>query len=297
MSNPPDSLVAGFEPHRTWLTGLAYRMLGSQSEAEDAVQEAWLRWREVAREDVVQPRAYLSRTVTRLCLDRLKSAQAQREVYVGPWLPEPIVDAAGHWQAGPDVASEFASDLSYALMLALERLSPLERAAFLLHDVFETGFDEIARTLGRSEAACRQLASRARERVREARPRFTVSIKDCERLAAAFLFAAQSGNADQLKQLLSEDAKFVSDGGGQVNSARKPLHGRNRIVKLMLGLRRRYPLPMDARVEFAHINGHAGCIVRQADGRPIQTVALDFNDDGHVRALYIVRNPDKLRHL
>lgn len=297
MSESPDSLVADFEPHRAWLTGLAYRMLGSQAEAEDAVQEAWLRWREAVHAEVEQPRAYLARTVTRLCLDRLKSAQAQREVYVGPWLPEPIVDGAGHWQAGPDVASEFASDLSYALMLSLERLSPLERAAFLLHDVFDTGFDEIARTLGRSEAACRQLAYRARERVREGRPRFSVSIKDCERLAAAFLFAAQSGDADQLKQLLAEDAQFIADGGGRVAAAGIPVSGRDRIIKLMLGLRRKQPLPADARVQFTPINGQAGCIVREADGRPIQTIALDFNDDGRVRALYVVRNPDKLRHL
>ena len=297
MSEAPNPLIADFEPHRAWLGGLAYRMLGSQAEAEDVVQEAWLRWREVAHEAVEQPRAYLSRTVTRLCLDRLKSAQAQREVYVGPWLPEPVVDEAGHWQAGPDVASEFASDLSYALMLALERLSPLERAAFLLHDVFDTGFEEIAQTLGRSPAACRQLASRARDRVREARPRFSVSIRDCERLAAAFLLAAQSGNADQLKQLLAEDAQLISDGGGRVSAAGIPVRGRDRIIKLMQGLRRKYPLPEDARVEFTPINGQAGCIVRQADGQPIQTIAFEFAGDGHVSALYIVRNPDKLRHL
>ena len=297
MSQADAGLTADFEPHRAWLTGLAYRMLGSQAEAEDAVQEAWLRWREVARDEVEQPRAFLSRTVTRLCLDRLKSAQAQREVYVGPWLPEPVVDQAAHWQPGPDVASEFASDLSYALMLALERLSPLERAAFLLHDVFDTGFSEIAATLGRSEAACRQLASRARERVRDTKPRFTVSIQDCERLAAAFLFAAQSGDADQLKQLLAEDAQFISDGGGRASAAGIPVHGRDRIIKLMLGLRRKHPLPADAQVEFTRINGQAGCIVRQADGRPIQTIAIDFAEDGKVSALYIMRNPDKLRHV
>lgn len=297
MNGAHDRLIGAFEPHRPWLTGLAYRMLGSRAEAEDCVQEAWLRWREVPHESVGQPRAYLSRTVTRLCLDRLKSAQAQREVYVGPWLPEPIVDEAGHWQAGPDAASEFADDLSYALMLALERLSPLERAAFLLHDVFDTGFAEIAATLGRSEAACRQLASRARERIREARPRFTVSIRDCERLAAAFLFAAQTGDADQLKQLLAEDALFLSDGGGQVAAAGIPVQGRDRIIKLMLGLRSKHPLPVDARAEFVLINGQAGCIVREPDGRPIQTVALEFDGDGRVRALYVVRNPDKLRHL
>jgi RNA polymerase sigma-70 factor (ECF subfamily) len=297
MREETDSLVSDFEPHRAWLTGLAYRMLGSQAEAEDAVQEAWLRWREVSREKVEQPRAFLARTVTHLCLDRLKSAQAQREVYVGPWLPEPIVDEAALWQAGPDALGEFASDLSYALMLSLERLSPLERAAFLLHDVFDTDYDEIARTLGRSEAACRQLASRARERVHDAKPRFTVSIQDCERLAAAFLIAAQSGDAGQLKELLAEDAQFISDGGGRVAAAGIPVRGRDRIVKLMLGLRLKHPLPADAQLEFVRINGQAGCIVREADGQPIQTVALDFAADGRVSALYVVRNPDKLRHL
>ncbi len=172
MTEAEPSLTDSFELHRGPLLGLAYRMLGSRAEAEDAVQEAWLRWRETDRSRVQQPRAFLTQTVTRLCLDRLKSAQAQREVYVGPWLPEPILEDESLLQPGPEAASEFASDLSNAFMLALERLSPLERAAFLLHDIFDTDFAEVARALGRSEAACRQLAARARSRVREARPRY-----------------------------------------------------------------------------------------------------------------------------
>jgi RNA polymerase sigma-70 factor (ECF subfamily) len=297
MTGDEAALVEDFEPHRGYLRGLAYRMLGSHAEAEDAVQEAWLRWRDADRSDITHPRAFLARTVTRLCLDRLKSAQAQREVYVGPWLPEPIVDDDALAQPGPDAASEFASDLSYAFMLALERLSPLERAAFLLHDVFDAEFTEVAAALGRSEAACRQLASRARTRIREARPRFEVSSEDCERLATAFLQAARSGDADGLKQLLADDARLLSDGGGRVAAAGIPLLGRERVIKFLVGISRKYPPPADARARFARINGLPGFVITLADGTPLQTTVIEPSADGRVGAIYVVRNPDKLRHL
>src|SRR3954454_5899397 len=195
-----DRAVDAFEAHRGHLLGLAYRMLGSVAEAEDVVQEAYLRWHEANTDGVSDPRAYLARVVTRLGLDHLKSARVRREHYVGPWLPEPVVDADA-LSAG--TASEYADDVTVALLLALERLSPLERAAFLLHDVFDLDFAEVARTLGRSEAACRQLASRARTHLREARPRFTAPPEAGERLAGAFLRAARSGEVTALAQLLT----------------------------------------------------------------------------------------------
>lgn len=246
---------------------------------------------------VDHPRAFLSQTVTRLCLDRLKSAQARREVYVGPWLPEPVLESEALLQPGPNDAGEFAGDLSYAFMLALERLSPLERAAFLLHDVFDADFAEVAQALGRSEAACRQLASRARTRVREARPRYKISAEKSEQLTAAFLLAAQNGDAEALKKLLMEDARFISDGGGRVAAAGIPIQGRERVVKAMVGFALKHPLPADARFTLTRINGLPGVVVRAADGMPIQTAAIEFGTDGLVAAVYVVRNPDKLRHL
>lgn len=289
--------VAEFEQHRRHLTGLAYRMLGSHAEAEDAVQEAWLRWSEADRSAVEQPRAFLSRTVTRLCLDRLKSAQVQREVYVGPWLPDPLIEAAGATANEPEMASELASDLSYAFMLALERLTPSERAAFLLHDVFEMDFSEVAGTLGRSEASCRQLATRARQHIREERPRFTPTTEQHTRLMQMFLMTAQTGNVEQLGKMLAQDAVFLSDGGGVATAARIPVVGRERVAKAFSGFTVKHGPPADARVRAARINGMAGVYVSAADGTPIQTLAVEFGDDSLIKALYVVRNPHKLAHL
>jgi RNA polymerase sigma-70 factor (ECF subfamily) len=195
MSDGPaasDGGAADFEPHRRRLAGLAYRMLGSVADAQDVVQDAWLRWRTVDRTTVDDPRAFLARIVTRLCLDRLKSARAQREIYVGPWLPEPVMDEGTF---GMEPGAEAALDLSAALMLALERLSPLERAAFLMHDVFDASFEEVGAAIGRPAATCRQLALRARRHVQAARPRFAVSADEGERIAAAFRDAAAAGDA------------------------------------------------------------------------------------------------------
>src|SRR5262249_11568311 len=208
----PDEAAVTFEPHRRRLTGLAYRMLGSLSEAEDIVQEAYLRWHAAERERVGNPRAYLSRTVARLCLDHLKSARARRETHIRPWLPEPI---AGETPLAPDTASELADDLSVALLMTLERLSPLERAAFLLHDVFEMEFGDIAKVLERSESACRQLAARGRAHVREARPRFRVPESEAARLSDAFHRAIVTGDAAEFAELLAADAILYADGGGK----------------------------------------------------------------------------------
>ena len=284
--------AASFEEHRRHLIGLAYRMLGSLAAAEDAVQEAYLRWHAADRAPVANPRAFLSTVVTRLCLDQLKSAQAQRESYVGPWLPEPVVDDAS---LAAETASEYAHDLSVALMLTLERLSPLERAAFLLHDVFDMGFAEIASALGRSEAACRQLAARARAHVHAARPRFTASADEGARLADAFRAAAASGDAAALAQLLAKDAVLYTDGGGKRPAALNPIHGADKIARLLEGLARKAAPAEEWRFRSARINGAPGYILEEPDGAT-QTVAFDFQN-GRITAVYVVRNPDKLRRV
>lgn len=232
-----------FERHRAHLTALAYRMLGSVAEAEDAVQDAFLRWHRTDRTGVAEPRAFLARVVTRLCLDRLKAARHRRETYVGPWLSEPLVEDPALAVPPPE---DLARDVSVALMLALERLSPLERAAFLLHDGFDLGFDEIAAALGRSEAACRQLASRARANVQAARSRFAVDAAERTRLAAAFFAASRSGDAVALRDLLATEATLHTDGGGRRRAALNVIAGAGRIARFFAGLARkgRNPTPL-----------------------------------------------------
>jgi RNA polymerase sigma-70 factor (ECF subfamily) len=281
--------AASFEPHRSHLMGLAYRMLGSMADAEDSVQEAYLRWRGADSGKVENPRAFLSRVVTHLCLDQLKSARSRRETYVGPWLPEPVLESAG---LDADAASDYAHDLSVALMLTLERLSPLERAAFLLHDVFEVGFAEIAATLGRSETACRQLAARGRSHVQAARPRYRPSAEEAARLLAVFKQAAESGNSAGLAAFLADDVVLVSDGGGKRAAALNPIRGADHIVRLFEGLARKAP-PGQFRLRAAPINGMPGFVVAEPGGG-VQTIALEIAN-GKIAAIYLVRNPDKLR--
>jgi len=287
----PDPVIA-FEPHRRRLTALAYRMLGSVAEAEDVVQEAYLRWHATDRAAVADPRAFLSKIVSRLCVDHLRSARVRRETYVGPWLPEPVLDAAA---LNAETASEYAEDLTVALMLALERLSPLERAAFLLHDVFEMDFPEIAEALGRNQAACRQLATRARQHIRAARPRFPVSEDDGARLAAAFLDASRSGDAAALAQLLTESAVLHTDGGGKRQAALNPIFGRDKIIRFLVAIAGT-PEPRPA-IEFrpVQVNGLPGFVLTWPDGTA-QTLALEI-EQGAIATIYVVLNPDKLRHI
>jgi RNA polymerase sigma-70 factor (ECF subfamily) len=277
-----------FEPHRKYLVGVAYRMLGSVAEAEDAVQDAFLRWQNVDRAQVAEPRAYLARIVARLCLDRLKSARAQREQYVGTWLPEPVVE-----DAAPSPSS-VADDISVALLMTLERLSPLERAAFLLHDVFDMDYGDIASVLERSEAACRQLATRGREHVRDERPRFEPSKEAESRLVGAFATAMISGDVDGLAAILAEDAVFYSDGGGKRLAALNPIFGRDKIVRFFKGIRDKGALPTPQTARPARINGLPGFVLHEAEG--LETIALETSGDKIV-AIYEIRNPDKLRHL
>src|SRR5262245_18925575 len=262
--------AASFEPHRRRLRGLAYRMLGSMAEAEDAVQEAYLRWHDANRASVEDPRAFLMTTTTRICLDVLKSARVRREEYVGSWLPDPVTDTAS---LAPDAQTELAEDLSVALLLALDRLSPLERAAFLLHDVFDYSFTQVASALGRNEAACRQLASRARTRVREARPSgvvpprsapSTINPKHAE-IVSAFITASRSGDVDGLMRMLARDAKIVTDGGGKVAAALNVIEGADRVAAFLTGVvRKGFTDDMTARLET--INGLPGLILSRPNG-------------------------------
>jgi RNA polymerase sigma-70 factor (ECF subfamily) len=290
---------AAFEPHRRRLLGLAYRMLGSMAEAEDAVQEAYLRWHDTDRSRIEEPRAFLMTTTTRICLDVLKSARMKREEYVGPWLPDPVTDTAS---LAPDAQTELAEDLSVALLLALERLSPLERAAFLLHDVFDYSFAQVADALGRNEAACRQLAARARAHVRQARPRGVAPQRQPAdaidpkhaQLVSAFIAASRSGDIDTLMRLLASDARVVTDGGGKVTAALNVIEGADRAAAFLTGVVRK-GWTDDLTVRMAVINGLPGVLV-VGQGGLVQTTALEVVD-GVVKAIYVVRNPEKLRHL
>jgi RNA polymerase sigma-70 factor, ECF subfamily len=292
MSAVVDREEAGsFEAHRGALMGLAYRMLGSRAEAEDVLQDAYLRWHTADRSAIEEPRRFLGTVVTRLCLDRMKSARARREIYVGQWLPEPVVDET----FGDDGADDLARDISIALMLVLERLSPLERASFLLHDVFGLDFVEVSRTLGRGEAACRQLAARAREHIHAEQPRFSASREEGHRLAAAFQKAAASGDTGALRQILAEDVVLYSDGGGKRAAALNPIHGADKILRFVEGIARKNPALFAAQIRPATVNGLAGLVLRETDGS-LDTLAFDHRD-GRIVAIYATRNPDKLRHV
>jgi RNA polymerase sigma-70 factor (ECF subfamily) len=276
-------------PHRGRLLGLAYRMLGSRSDAEDVVQDAYLRF--VGAQDVRNAEAFLVTIVTRLCLDRLKSARAQREAYVGPWLPEPVFDTES---LSADAATELADDLSFALMLALDRLSPLERAAFLLHDVFDRPFAEIAGMLDRSETACRQLAARGRRGVRDERPPPPAPSEKHARLLAAFGEAVASGDISRLATLLREDAIAISDGGGRKAAALNPIIGADKIARLFISLAGKNA-GHDLRIVPAMINGSIGAVLYM-DGELDHTFSMAIDGD-KIAAIYLVRNPDKLRHV
>ncbi|MGH6964788.1 MAG: RNA polymerase sigma factor SigJ [Phenylobacterium sp.] len=282
------ALTEAFEANRPRLKRLAYRMLGSVAESEDVLQDAWLRWAR-AGEDVADPAAWLVRTTTRLAIDRLRKAKVEREAYRGPWLPEPLIEPL---TTDP---VERAEDVSVAFLLALERLSPLERAVFLLHDVFEQDYGDVAKTLDRSEAAVRQLASRAREHVRDARPRFTVSEAEASRLASAFVAAATHADVSALSALLAEDAVLVSDGGGKRKAALRILVGSEDIIAFFQKLAWRNGVPVVEALRSVRINGYPGFVLSLEDGP--ETMAFQPAEDGKIAAVYVVRNPEKLAHV
>jgi RNA polymerase sigma-70 factor, ECF subfamily len=275
--------AASFHPLRPRLARIAYRMLGSVADAEDVVQDAFLRWMGADRAAIREPEAFLRRVVTRLCLDQLKSARARRETYVGPWLPEPVVE------------EDETDDVTLPLMLALERLTPLERAAFLLHDVFGVAFDEVAETIGRDPAAVRQLASRARTHVRAARPRFETPKARGLEIAEAFFHASRSGDMAGLRTLLADDVSVYSDGGGKVHAGLKPILGIEDVMKLHGSLARFFAKEPSQVERWGMINGLPGFVTREPGG-VLQTTALAI-EDGRIVAIYVMRNPEKLRHL
>ena len=272
-----------FGPLRPLLTRVAYRMLGSVADAEDVVQDAFIRWLGTDRASVREPAAFLRRTVTRLCLDQIKSARRSRETYVGPWLPDPLVE------------EEEADDVTLPLMLALERLSPLERAAFLLHDVFGVEFDEVAKTIDRDPAATRQLAARARTHVRDARPRYKLEKGQGLQIANAFFAASRSGDMAALGAMLAADVGLWSDGGGKRPAVTEPVFGYDIVLKLHRSLAVLFGKYGSTLVHAGTINGLPGFVTREADGK-LQTTALEI-EDGKVVGIYVMRNPDKLAHV
>jgi len=274
---------------RPRLRGLAYRMLGAVDDAEDVVQEAFLRWHRAGGDGIRSPEAWLVTVVTRLCLDRLRAIAVERAAYVGPWLPEPLV---GNPPEAPDRRVELASDLSMAFLVMLERLAPEERAAFLLHDVFDCGYAEIAQALGKSEAACRQIVHRARRRVREGRPRFQVSPAAHRRLLQQYAEAVRTRDEARLLALFARDATFTSDGGGKTWAALNVIRGADRIVRLLLALARKLPDRVDV---IAPVNGQPG-ILTYMDGRPCAATAFE-TDGQRILSVFRVLNPDKLRRV
>lgn len=282
-----------FQQHVPRLRAIAYRMLGTQADADDMLQETWLRWQRSDAARVEQPEAWLVTTITRLCIDRLRSLKKEREVYSGPWLPEPLVieAPAAHEEA------ELASELSVAFLVLLERLAPEERAAFLLRDVFDCNYAEIARMLGRNEANCRQMIHRARERVRRDKPRFQVSEQAHRALLNRFLDAMRSADHQALLDMLAEDASWTADGGGKVPASSRVVAGRERVAKLLAGVSRvlLQPRLVELRFELATINGETG-VIAWLEGRPFWALSLE-TDGVHILAGYNVINPDKLARI
>lgn len=277
-----------FEAERPRLTRLAYRMLGERGAAEDVVQEAWLRWAKVDAGDVQSPAAWLTRATSRLAIDALRKAKTRREDYIGPWLPEPVVEPLHADDAGEE---DRADRISLGFLHLLERLTPDERAAFILHDAFDCGYGEIAAALGKTETACRKLVSRARERVRSGRPRFETNRAQQERVIRTFMAAAASGDATAMKQLLTDDAVVYSDGGGKVRAALRPLVGPDDAVHVLLSVARKYAATWRG-VTPVDVNGAYGIVVHGQDG-DVSLYTADI-EDGRIAKLYIIRNPDKL---
>jgi RNA polymerase sigma-70 factor (ECF subfamily) len=285
-----------FQTHRSALFGVAYRMLGSATDAEDVLQDAWLRFAAARPSDLRSAKAYLTTIVTRLCLDRLKSARATREEYVGPWLPEPVVTSD---RPGPERSLAQAESVTLAFMVLLETLSPEERAVFLLREVFDYEYNEIAEMLDMSGPNCRQLFHRAKGRIAERKPRFRASMDEKRPLVERFLRAFSEGSEAGLTSVLAEDIGFWSDGGGKVLAARRPIFGREQVVRLLLGLRRTASAVGVAlesvSFEIVEVNGEPALLLRVA-GR-LDGVYVMAVEEGAITAIRVVRNPDKLTYI
>ena len=282
---PGQEAAAAFNPLRQSLARIAYRMLGSVADAEDVVQDAFLRWLDVDRDAVRNPAAFLRQIVTRLAMDRLRALQRSRTDYVGQWLPEPTLASA----------PEDDTDVTLPLLIALERLSPLERAAFLLHDVFCIGFDEVAAAIGRDPVACRQLASRARDHVRADRPRYPVQPARGLEIAEAFYSASRDGDTDRLRTLLAADVMLFADGGGKVPARREPAIGVREVIRLFAAFAKVYASHRSRLLRIGFVSGLPGFVTVER-GVTVQATALEISG-GMVAAIYIVRNPEKLGHL
>jgi RNA polymerase sigma-70 factor, ECF subfamily len=280
-----------FQELRPLLFAIAYRILGSVAEAEDAVQETWLRY-ETSPTQPTSTKAFLSAVVTRISIDVLRSARVRRETYVGPWFPEPLLTDP---YEDPARSAELADSLSMAALLLLERLSPLERAVFVLREVFGFGFPEIAAAVGRSEPACRQLAVRARRHMEAGRPRFEADRRERDELAARFFDALRNGDVDQLRELLAADVSMVGDGGGKAPALPKSVIGADNVARVLASI-----FPVLARIEASmeprDLNGQPGAIIRDRDGKVVGTMTLDVLD-GQIQTIRSVANPDKLRHV
>ena len=285
-----DDPTLTFDSHRRRLQGIAYRMLGSVAEAEEVVQDAWLRWHEADKSSFDSAEAWLVTVVTRLSIDRLRAAKVQREHYIGPWMPEPTLTDAPET---PEQMLERADNISVAFLAVLERLAPEARAAFLLREVFDADYDDVARTLGKSEAACRQLVHRAKAQVQEARPRLQVSRETHQRLLRAFADAAARGSLQDLKALMAEDVELIGDGGGKVQTFSKILRGSQRLAQLYFALWRR--MGAGVRMELVDINGEPG-LLRFLDGELESAQTFEIEGERIVR-IRAQRNPDKLARI
>lgn len=287
-------VTATFEEHRNLLFSVAYRMLGSAADAEDAVQDAWLKWSLGDRSDVRDPKAYLVRITTNLSLDRLRSAQVKRETYVGPWLPEPLLTS-------PDVAedAELAESVSMALLVVLETLSPLERAVFVLREVFGFPYADIAAAVDRSEASVRQLGTRARKHVEARRPRFEADQEERRAATDRFLEAVVGGDINQLMEVLAPEVTLWTDGGGKVRAALRTIEGAAKVGRWLAAVSGQPYAgvqPEDMRIEHADLNGAPGIVLHGPDG-PLSALTVDLDETGRVRAIHLVANPDKLRSI
>ncbi|QSI34061.1 RNA polymerase sigma-70 factor [Variovorax sp. RKNM96] len=285
-----DDPTLTFDSHRRRLQGIAYRMLGSVAEAEEVVQDAWLRWHEADKASFDSAEAWLVTVVTRLSIDRLRAAKVQREHYIGAWMPEPTLTESPDT---PEESLERADNISVAFLAVLERLAPEARAAFLMREVFDADYDEVALTLGKSEAACRQLVHRAKAQVQDARPRYQVSRETHQRLLRAFADAAARGSMHDLKALMTEEVELIGDGGGKVQSFSKVLTGNQRLAQLYYSLWRR--MGPVVRMELVEINGEPG-LLRFVDGELESAQTFEIEDD-RIARIRVQRNPDKLARI
>jgi RNA polymerase sigma-70 factor (ECF subfamily) len=280
---PPEDL---FEEHRPLLFSLAYRMLGTRSDAEDTVQDAWLRWQSASSEEIRAPKSYLTKVVARLSLDSLKSARRKRETYVGEWLPEPLVEPPG------TSAVEMAESLSLAFLHVLESLTPDERVAFLLREVFDANYAEIAATLDTSEPNCRQIVARARQHIRDRRPRFRVDHARQQTVLQQFLAACQTGDASQLLPLLSPEVELHSDGGGKVPATINPIYGADKVSRFFQGIARK-GATTGITAKFATVNGAPGVLLMHGE-TPNTVLTLELNESGRIHRIFLINNPEKL---